>query len=140
MSDFPYEDILYHPHHRSKKRIPMDVANRAAQFAPFAAVVGHREAVNETARYTDEKKELSEYEKEVISGRLLYIKEHPEENLQVEVTYFVPDEKKSGGFYHKHTGVIARIREFDRCIIFKDEKEIFIDDVLSIDSEKFDSI
>lgn len=49
MSDFPYEDIINLPHHVSRTHAQMSVYNRAAQFAPFAALTGHDEAIEETA-------------------------------------------------------------------------------------------
>ena len=49
-----YEDIINLPHHVSKKHPQMTMYQRAAQFAPFAALVGHDRAIEETAReHTD---------------------------------------------------------------------------------------
>lgn len=52
-----YDDIIGLPHHVSKTRPRMPVQDRAAQFAPFSALTGHKEAVRETARKTEEKAE-----------------------------------------------------------------------------------
>ena len=59
-----YEAIIYLPHHVSNKHPQMSMHDRAAQFAPFAALSGHSEAIEETARLADRKIELDEYEKE----------------------------------------------------------------------------
>lgn len=135
---FPYEDIVSLKNPRPKDRIPLDMSSRAAQFAPFSAVVGHRAAIDETARYTEEKRELDEYEKEIISSRLSYIKEQLPNEYEITVVYFLPDKKKSGGVYKKYVGVIYKIREIDRCLIMKDGTEIPIDDLLEIDSHIFE--
>lgn len=50
-----YEEILYLPHHTSSKRKPMSMENRSAQFAPFSALTGYEDEINETGRLTDEK-------------------------------------------------------------------------------------
>ena len=55
-----YDDIINLPHHVSKKHPQMSLHDRAAQFSPFAALTGHKAAINETARLTDEKQILSE--------------------------------------------------------------------------------
>ena len=122
-----YDDIINLPHHKSLTRKPMASYNRAAQFAPFSAVVGHDKAIEETARKTDNKIELDEYQKEEINYTLLCIVENIDKNISARVTYFVPDELKSGGAYVKTEGIITELREF--------EKEIVIDDSISIPTE-----
>ena len=69
-----YQDIIHLPRHVSNTHAHMPVEDRAAQFAPFAALTGHHEAVKEAARLTDKRMELDEYCKEVINGDLLAIK------------------------------------------------------------------
>ena len=94
-----YSDIINLPHHQSKTRPHMTNYNRAAQFAPFAALTGHSEAIDETARLTDSKIELDEYEKEIIDRKLRIITENISTMPEITVCYFVPDEKKAGGAY-----------------------------------------
>ena len=91
-----YEDILHLPHHVSAKRRRMSNAERAAQFSPFAALTSYGEAVEETARLTQEKLELDESAKAEINDRLLWLAQHIRELPGVRVTYFVPDERKTG--------------------------------------------
>lgn len=119
-----YDDIINLPHHVSDYHKPMSMANRAAQFAPFAALSGHDEAIADVMRLTDSFKELAEDEKNILSRKLHY----SVENLSsVEITYFVPDKNKSGGSYKKIKGKIKKWREIDRTIVLNDGMEILID-------------
>ena len=102
-----YKKILHLPHHVSKEFPPMSLRDRAAQFSPFAAMVGHDAMIEEAARYVEERPELDEVEQERLNGILL---EALAEAAEVEVTYFVPDEKKQGGTCQIVRG---RIRKYD---------------------------
>jgi hypothetical protein len=125
-----YEDIINHEYKKSTKRKQMPIADRAAQFAPFSALTGYDGAVSETARLTDRKIELDEYMKEEINLKLqsLLISE----DNQVEITYFVPDKRKSGGKYETKIGTVEKIKDFERTIVFSDKAEIPIEDILEI--------
>lgn len=102
-----YEDMLYLPHPNSKTHPRMSRENRAAQFAPFAALTGHADAVEETARLTQERMELTEDRKEQIDRVLQNIK------LQdtVVAVYFLPDILKEGGSYQTVSGKVEKIKE-----------------------------
>ncbi len=89
-----YEDIIHMPHYVSRTRSHMPVKDRAAQFSPFAAVVGHDTAVSEAARFTDARKELDEMEKAIIDEKLREIEAALPESNEVEIVYYMPDEKK----------------------------------------------
>lgn len=105
-----YDDIISLPHYVSKTRTPMTMEARAAQFAPFAALSGHEEMIDETARYTDRHAELSDDEKEILSRRISQILMLPLESRPLTtLTYFRPDEKKGGGYYLRHTARILKI-------------------------------
>ena len=65
-----YEDIINLPHPVSKRHKPMPVEDRAAQFAPFAALTGHQAAIEEAARVTDVRMELDEEMKEQLNVKL----------------------------------------------------------------------
>ena len=125
-----YDDIINLPYRKSTQRPRMEIINRAAQFAPFSALTGYETAVKETARQTDKKIELDEYMKEEINLKLqsLLISE----DNQAEITYFVPDKRKSGGKYETKIGTVAKIKDFERTIIFSDKTEIPIEDILEI--------
>ncbi len=133
-----YDDIIQLPHHQSKTRKRMSVSDRAAQFAPFAALTGHDDAVKETARLTEGCVELDEYELEELNRKLLYLQEHLDEQPQVTITFFVPDAKKSGGAYRTFSGTVKKLLQFEGLIVMEDETEIFIEKILSIESDLFD--
>lgn len=132
-----YENIIDLPHHTSDKHPRMSRENRAAQFSPFAALTGYNAEINETARLTDEKLELSEDRINDINTKLQIIMDNIDEYPEVTVEYFVTDEKKSGGAYIKITGNIRRIDEHERILIMKDCRTIPIDDIYSIDGKIF---
>ena len=134
-----YDRIINMEHHTSSNRKRMSLLDRAAQFAPFAALTGYDESIKETARLTDRKIELSDEEKEVISVKLGYIVANKVKE-SVEVIYFVPDKSKDGGSYNTYNGVIKRVDEVERKIHFIDKMIIRIDDVVSIDSEELSRV
>ena len=103
-----YEDIINLPHHVSAVHPPMPLSDRAAQFAPFAALTGYGEVIKETARQTDRKPELTEDEKQALDYKLQMAVSLPGEKPMVTVTYFVPDRKKAGGSYHRPGGRSGR--------------------------------
>ena len=101
-----YAHIIDLPHHVSKVRPQMTMYQRAAQFAPFAALTGHSAAISETARLTDKAIELSESECEVLNQKITLLLAHLDEHPYVCITYFVPDSRKEGGKYTTHSGSI----------------------------------
>ncbi len=128
-----YEDIISLPHHVSQKRPRMPVADRAAQFSPFAALTGFDAAISETARLTDEKLELDEYLKAELNDKLLKISNKLGECPQVAITYFKPDMKKSGGAYAAHRGYVKKIAEDERTIVMTDGAKILIDAIIDVE-------
>ena len=105
-----YDDIIDLPHHISKTRERMSRIDRAAQFAPFAALTGYEDAIRETERLTEQMIELDDSEKERINAELCYLAENNE--LEAEIRYFEPDKKKDGGEYRT---LLGRIRRIDQC-------------------------
>lgn len=132
-----YDDLLHLPHHVSMSHPQMPRENRAAQFSPFAALSGYDAAVAETDRRTDQKVELADDEKELIRQRLQMIQEHLDERPEVTITYFVPDEKKSGGAYQCVTGALKKIDEYERAVVLCSQKTIPIDEISNIAGELF---
>lgn len=128
-----YDDIIDSPHHVSATRPQMSMMDRAAQFSPFAALTGYDAAIKETARLTDQKIDLDDYEKEEINDKIQLITEHLGEDFEVVITYFQPDSRKAGGAYVDAVGIVKKIDEYDRVIILQDGKKIPIDDILDID-------
>ena len=112
-----YDDVINRQHPTSKKHPRMSRTNRAAQFAPFAALTGYEESIEETARLTDRRIELSEYEIEELNAKLNFIQEHIKERPKVTITYFQPDERKDGGTYFSINGKVRRIDEVNKIIV-----------------------
>lgn len=132
MSVFPYEDILYMPHHVSTKHPPMPASDRAAQFSPFAALTGHDAAIQETGRLTDIQVEQSEELRALLDRKQQYLAtlEQPE----VTVTYFLPDGRKDGGAYVAATGRLKRIDPVERVLILVGGQSIPLDDITDVNS------
>lgn len=138
MGEFQYNDIInyQYPNPEIEKDFP-DKILRAAQFAPFAALTGHDEAVKETARLTGRKIEIDEYAKDELNRKLNYIKEHIDDEQMYSITYFVPDKKKDGGQYVTITDFVIKIKEYENTIVMDDSTEIPIPDILMIESDVF---
>ena len=128
-----YDDIINLPHYVSKDRARMPKSARAAQFAPFAALTGFEDEIQETARLTDGRAELDEYVKAEINESLVMLREKISSQPETAITYFVADEKKSGGKYVNVKGKVVKIDEYARIVIMADETKIPIDDIYSIE-------
>lgn len=127
-----YADIIDLPHHTSSKHPRMSAIARAAQFSPFAALTGYDAEIKETERLTDEKIELDEDSVNDINAKLQYIKDNIDDNPEITVEYFVPDEKKSGGAYLTLNDRVRIIDEYERAIVFVSGKRVMIDDIYGI--------
>lgn len=127
-----YEDIINLPHHISKKHRPMPREARAAQFAPFAALTGYESDVNEAARYTGKRRELGEYETERLNRRINEIRDGIHGNTEVIITYFKPDEKKTGGEYLNIGGRVRKIDYYGRTLTLTSGALIPLDDISEI--------
>ena len=127
-----YDDIIDLPHHVSKTRKPMSLYNRAAQFAPFAALTGYDDAIEETARLTETKVELSDELKNDLNQKINFIKNNIKVHPEITIKYFVRDNKKSGGIYKSLTSIIKKVDDFNKCLIFADNTNVYFDDIISI--------
>ena len=136
-NSFPYDDIISLPHHVSLTRPQMPLRDRAAQFAPFAALTGYGEAIDETARYTEKRRELDENERAVLDNRLNFLAARLEDKPQVEIEHFVPDIRKDGGEYVRTKGRLAAISATARTLVLADGTTIAIDDITAIESREF---
>lgn len=135
----PYEDIINLPRPVSVSHPPMPVADRAAQFSPFAALTGHEDAITETARLTDKKPELDDTRKSELGERLEYIRERLNEENIVTITYFLPDRKKEGGAFVTETDTVKKIDDYEASIIMTKGTVIPINDIFDIDGDIFKS-
>ena len=132
-----YEEIINLPHHVSKTRPQMPMLDRAAQFAPFAALTGYDSAIKETGRLTDERIELDEEALTALDMKFQILMEALEEEPEVSITYFKPDERKAGGSYLKVTGTLKKLDEYERILMLMNGQKIKLDAVLDIDGDIF---
>ena len=129
--DEKYSDIIDMPYKKSSRRPHMSNSERAAQFAPFAALVGFEGQICECARLTDERIELDEYEAQKINEKLVYLKNDSE--VRAYITYFSPDERKNGGAYVTVRGNILEINEYDRVVKLGDGRQIPLDEICDVE-------
>lgn len=125
-----YDDMISLPHHTSVKHPRMPLISRAAQFAPFQALCGYSEAIQETERLTQEKVELTEEEQNLLDQKLRKLISNAKEAV---FTYFQPDEKKSGGAYITAVGSIHSIEHIGRIVVLSDKTAIPIENILTIE-------
>lgn len=135
-----YDDIINLPHHVSKRHLRMPLRDRAAQFAPFAALTGHEAAINETVRQTDERISLGEDVIDEINKRLNIIAKNIDDHKAVSIVYFVPDKRKSGGTYEEHEGIVKQIDKYKKVLIMTDGLEIPIEQIIDIKGDIFEEI
>lgn len=133
-----YDDIINLPHHVSKTRERMPIADRAAQFSAFAALKGYDDAVGEAARITVNRIELDEGEKAVLNEKLRVIADNLSARPVISVAYFKPDGQKSGGAYLTVTGSVKKIDEYERNLVMTDGMKIPIDFIIEISCDLFD--
>lgn len=127
-----YDDIINLPHYEPKYHPRMSKYKRSAQFAPFAALVGYDEQVQECSRLTDKRLEIDDELKEKINNKLNKINELIKNSPEVEITYFIPDKQKDGGKYITEKGNVKRIDYINRFIKLTDNKKIILDDLIDI--------
>ena len=135
--DQSYDDIINHPHFKSKKHPPMSLYARSAQFAPFAALTGYEDAVRETARETTERIDIDEEVKTILDSKIQLLSEKIKEKPEIVFTYFVPDLTKEGGAYISVSGIIKKIDMYEQKIILFDTTEIPINEIIDISSNIF---
>lgn len=132
-----YEDIINLPHHVSSRHRPMPLLNRAAQFAPFAALTGHDAAIAEMARHTSDRVELSPADQTILSRRLAIALKS---SSRVVITYFHPDPVKNGGCYLTVSGEIKKLEKNDGVLTLSSGHTIPLANIFSIDGSIFDSL
>lgn len=135
-----YDDIIGLPHHVSATRPRMSMIDRAAQFSPFQALTGYGAAIQETGRLTDRKIELSEDERILLDMKQQILLDNIRECPDVSITYFIPDERKTGGSYVTVTGNVKKIDDYQRLLILTDRAQIPLDEIVDIESELFNNI
>ncbi len=129
MSD--YDDII--KLNRPKSKFPqMSISDRASQFAPFQALNGFSDNIKESERIVDKKIELDDNQKELLDQKLNFILNN-KNNLNVTITYFIPDLKKIGGSYVKIKGIIIKVNLIDGFLVLSNKEKIYLQDILSLE-------
>ncbi len=128
-----YDDILHLPHHQSVEHAPMSLHDRAAQFAPFAALTGYEDAIEETARLTDEEITLDETVISKINEKLQYISEHLAEKISVTITYFKPDARKEGGVYLTDMGYVKKLDVTEGFLVLDSGMKIRLEHIVALE-------
>ena len=136
----PYDDIIRLPHPTSSRHPRMPISDRAAIFSPFAALTGHAAAIQETARLTDQRIELDEDTKAELDRRQAILLEHIGEQPEVTITWFCPDEKKSGGAYVVTVGRLKRVDETAGTLRLADGMTIALDEIVDLQSDLFQGL
>lgn len=132
-----YDAILNLPHPVSSAHPQMSEESRAAQFSPFAALVGYEKKIEEAARQTDEKVELDEQSQADLDRKLQLLQEHLKESPAVAITYFLPDSKKEGGCYQSVAGTINKIDLCQGAVVLTDGMAIPFSDIRALDGALF---
>lgn len=132
-----YEKIINLSHHVSPHRTPMSRYDRAAQFAPFAALSGYSEGIQEAERIVDYETELSEDTLTTLNRKMDILLRDIEETPEVTVTYFLPDPKKPGGQYFKITSRVTQIFKTQRTMVFENKNAISLDSIYDMESDIF---
>lgn len=130
-----YDDIINLPHHVSQTRPRMSMTDRAAQFSPFAALASFDAAIREMGRLTEQRIELTEDSREELDRRQQPLVEHLSEHPEVSVTYFVSDERKSGGAYVMVSDGVKKIDRYQRLLVLNDDLWIPLNEIIVLDSE-----
>lgn len=125
-----YDDIINLPHPTSPWHPRMPMIDRAAQFTPFQALTGYGAAIQETARITGEKVELTEEEKAVLDEKLRFLADTGNE---AAFTYFQPDGRKSGGAYVTALGAMKKLDPLVGRLTLTDGTAIPIEDILEVE-------
>lgn len=128
-----YDDIKHLTRPQYDDLPPMSMHDRAAQFSPFAALVGYDDAVAETARLVGDRIELTEDEINELNTTLNRLLDSLDEQPKISVTYFVPDERKSGGSYVEKVGAVRIFDSYSQELVFKDKSRINIQDIIIIE-------
>lgn len=127
-----YDDIINLPHPVSKNHPRMSLWNRAAQFAPFAALTGYGAAIDETARQTGVQKDLGEYELDELNRKMALLLEEITDNPAVTIVYFEPDRRKSGGAYRTLTCRLKSLDEAEHVLLTTDGQKIPLAEIVEI--------
>ena len=126
-----YDDILETVHPTAQK--PMARWKRAAQFAPFAAMVGLDETLGETARLTERRVPLSEEEQAALNRTFRLLRERLSARPTVRLLCFEEDALKDGGRYVTVDGQVRAVEEETGMLVFTDHRRLPLDAVCAME-------
>lgn len=135
-----YESIIHLPHKQSTHHPPMSMQARAAQFSPFSALNGYEDVIRESARQTQDERELCDDEWERLNQKIQWLYHHVDERIRANMTYFEADLQKRGGHDVTVAGIITKIDLYKRLITFEKGTTISMDQIISIEIDGFDDI
>ena len=118
----------------------MSLNDRSAQFAPFAALIGFDDTIDEANRLTTPKHDLTEEEKNILDAKMRILIANIHVLPTVDITYFIKDKYKSGGAYVTVRGVVNKIDTYKRIISFYDGTKVSLDDITDISSPFLDQV
>ena len=127
-----YDEIINLPHYKSPVHPPLTMAQRAAQFAPFAALTGYGDLVKETGRLTEQRPEVSEEDQAELDRITAELQERIREHPEVEIEYFEEDGRKEGGAVKTASGCVRKIDLYERIIVLQPDRKYAMDDILMI--------
>lgn len=129
-----YEDIidLPYPYPSSHRKMPQ--ANRAAQFAPFAALNGFEEAIEQASQVLEEKKILDESQKEEINKKIVFLKNQSQNTIHIRICYFQKLSSKGEGQTIVYEGTLCKVKE--NYLLFSSKKKIYFEDIYEIEIMK----
>lgn len=128
-----YEDIINLPHPVSKTHPQMPVEDRAAQFAPFAALTGYDAAIQETGRLTEDQIVLDENERAALDRKLKEILQSGSSNPKVRIRYFQKDMRKTGGAYMTMEKEVKRLDAYGKALVFTDGTSVLLENILELE-------
>lgn len=131
----PYDDILNLPHPVSRRHPQMPMIKRAAQFAPFAALTGYGDVIEESSRYTDSEIYLDESRVEAINEMLVSLEENLQSRPKAHIRYFEPDDRKSGGSYEEADGAVKKIDRLKQVLIMESGTVISLNRIVELSVE-----
>ena len=137
MANDQYEDMLRLSRPISAGRKRMSMIDRAAQFSPFAALVGYDDVIEETARLTESHISLDESQQELLDRKQQYLIPFLPQMPEITVTYFLPDQQKAGGQYITITGQLKAILPHAKNLILADGTVLSTQDIIELDSPIF---
>lgn len=131
-----FSDII-HMERPQSKHPKMSIYDRSAQFSPFAALTGHDDAIQETARLTEKRRILDKEQIQTLNNQLNFLISHLSNKFTITITYFQDDKLKDGGKYISQTSFISKIDTFNRFILLDSGEKIYFRDLYRIEGDCF---